>query len=227
MELLLVEDNSRISEFVIKGLEESGFSVVLADNGIEARTLIGQKEWDLILLDIMLPDIDGIELLQYTRYKKINTPILVISALGDTEDKIKALDYGADDYLTKPFLLKELIAHINALTRRAKLSYDHPSDILECDDLKLYPEKHKVERAGKEIKLTLQEFKLLKLLLENKDKVLSRTRLLNTIWGVNYDTNTNVVDVYISYLRNKIDLEGLPKLIKTVKGRGYMLQSHE
>lgn len=227
MELLLVEDNSRISEFVIKGLEESGFTVILADNGVEARSLISRKEWDLILLDIMLPDIDGIELLQYTRYKKIHTPILVISALGDTDDKIKALDYGADDYLTKPFLLRELIAHINALTRRAKLKYDEPSDILECDNLKIYVDSHRVERAGKEIKLTLQEFKLLKLMMENKNKVLSRTQLLDTVWGVNYDTNTNVVDVYISYLRNKIDTDGYTKLIRTIKGRGYMIQSQE
>lgn len=227
MELLLIEDNSRISEFVIKGLEESGFAVVLADNGVEARRLIGQKEWDLFLLDIMLPDIDGIELLQYTRYKKIQTPILVISALGDPDDKIKALDYGADDYLTKPFLLRELIAHINALTRRAKLKYDESSDILECDNLKIYLDRHRVERGGKEIRLTLQEFKLLRLLVENENKVLSRTQILDTVWGVNYDTNTNVVDVYISYLRNKIDTEGYTKLIKTIKGRGYMIQSQE
>jgi len=227
MELLLVEDNNRISEFVIKGLEESGFSVVLAENGVEARTLINQKEWDMILLDIMLPGIDGIELLQYTRYKKIHTPIIVISALGDPEDKIKALDYGADDYLTKPFLFRELLAHINALIRRANMSYDSSSDILECSELKMYIDKHKVERAGDEIKLTLQEFKLLKLLLENKDRVLSRTELLDTVWGLNYDTNTNVVDVYISYLRNKIDRQGFPKLIKTIKGRGYMIQSPE
>lgn len=227
MELLLVEDNSRISDFVIKGLEESGFTVVLANNGVDARSLIGEKKWDLILLDIMLPDIDGIELLQYARYKKIHTPILVISALGDPEDKIKALDYGADDYLTKPFLLKELVAHINALTRRANLKYDQPSDILECDNLKIYVDKHRVERDGKEIKLTLQEFKLLKLLVENENKVLSRTQILDTVWGVNYDTNTNVVDVYISYLRNKIDTEGYTKLIKTVKGRGYMIQTQE
>lgn len=227
MELLLVEDNSRISDFVVKGLEESGFSIVLVDNGVEARNLISQKEWSLILLDIMLPDIDGIELLQYTRYKKIYTPILVISALGDPEDKIKALDYGADDYLTKPFLLRELISHINALLRRAKLQYDTFSDMLECGDLKMYVDKHLVKRGEREIKLTLQEFKLLKLLIENKDKVLSRSQLLDTVWGVNYDNNTNVVDVYISYLRNKIDAEDEPKLIKTIKGRGYMLQSQD
>ncbi|WP_165042229.1 response regulator transcription factor [Dysgonomonas sp. ZJ709] len=227
MELLLVEDNKRISEFVVKGLEESGFSVVLAENGTDARSFIANKEWDLILLDIMLPDIDGIELLQYTRYKKINTPILVISALSEPEDKVKALDYGADDYLSKPFHFKELIARINALTRRAKLDYNTPSEILECEGLKLYIDKHRVERDGREIKLTFQEFKLLKLLMEHPNKVLSRTQILDTVWGINYDTNTNVVDVYISYLRNKIDTADATKLIDTVKGRGYLIRTRE
>lgn len=226
MELLLVEDNIRISEFMVKGLTESGFSVVLAENGTDARSLISQREWDLILLDIMLPDIDGIELLQYTRYKKINTPILVVSALGEPDDKVKALDYGADDYLAKPFHFKELIARINALTRRAKLNYNTPSEILECDDLKLYIDEHRIERGNTEIKLTLQEFKLLKILMENKNKVLPRSQILDSVWGINYDSNTNVVDVYISYLRNKVDLEGHTKLIETIKGRGYMIRTH-
>ncbi|MCD8166732.1 MAG: response regulator transcription factor [Bacteroides sp.] len=228
MNILIVEDNSRISEFVVKGLEENEFSVVLAENGTEARRLIGEKEWDLILLDIMLPDIDGIELLQFTRYKKINTPVLVISALSDAEDKIKALDYGADGYLTKPFLFRELLAYVNALTRRAKISsYKEPSEILCCDDLTLDVEKHLVKRGEREINLTMQEFKLLKILLENKGKVMSRAQLLSDIWGVNYDPNTNIVDVYISYLRNKIDTEEHHKLIKTIKGRGYMIQTPE
>ncbi|QIK59094.1 response regulator transcription factor [Dysgonomonas sp. HDW5A] len=226
MELLLVEDNIRISEFIVKGLVESGFSVVLAENGTDARSLISQREWDLILLDIMLPDIDGIELLQYTRYKKINTPILVVSALGEPDDKVKALDYGADDYLAKPFHFKELIARINALTRRAKLNYNTPSEILECDDLKLYIDEHRIERGNTEIKLTLQEFKLLKILMENKNKVLPRSQILDSVWGINYDSNTNVVDVYISYLRNKVDIEGHTKLIETIKGRGYMIRTH-
>ncbi len=225
MELLLVEDNRRISEFVVKGLEESGFTITLAENGTDARDLISQKKWDLILLDIMLPDIDGIELLQYIRYRKINTPILVLSALGESDDKVKALDYGADDYLAKPFHFKELVARINALTRRAKLKYDEVPTILQCDDLKLYIDMHKVERGAQEIKLTLQEFKLLKLLMENENKVISRTQILDTVWGINYDTNTNVVDVYISYLRNKIDIEGHTKLIETIKGRGYMIRT--
>ncbi len=227
MDLLLIEDNERISEFMVKGLEESGFSVVLANNGTEARSLINNEKWDLILLDIMLPDIDGMEILQYIRYKKINTPILVVSALNEADDKVKALDYGADDYLSKPFHFKELVARIRALTRRSRMEYNDPPEILQCRDLILYVERHRVTRAEKEIKLTLQEFKLLKLLMENKDRILSRTRILNTVWGINYDTNTNIVDVYISYLRNKIDLPGYSKLIETVKGRGYMIQSEE
>jgi len=226
MELLVVEDNKRISEFLVKGLEESGFSVVLAENGSDARSLVSHKTWDLILLDIMLPDIDGIELLQYIRYKKIHTPVLVLSALGEPDDKVKALDYGADDYLTKPFHFKELIARINALTRRTKYNFETEDNVLSCDDLTLYIDKHKVERAGKEIKLTLQEFKLLQLLMENKNKVLTRTRILDNVWGINYDSNTNVVDVYISYLRNKID-SGENKLIETVKGRGYLIRTQE
>lgn len=227
MDILLVEDNARISEFLVKGLEESGFFITLAENGTDARRLITQKEWNIILLDIMLPDIDGIELLQYIRYKKINTPILVISALGEPDDKVKALDYGADDYLAKPFHFKELVARINALTRRAKLVYDKTGDVLQCDDLIIYFNQHRVERSGKEINLTLQEFKLLKLLMENKNRVLPRTQILDTVWGINYDSNTNVVDVYISYLRNKIDAGAAHKLITTVKGIGYMIRTNE
>lgn len=227
MDILLVEDNARISEFLVKGLEESGFFITLAENGTDARRLISQKEWNIILLDIMLPDIDGIELLQYIRYKKINTPILVISALGEPDDKVKALDYGADDYLAKPFHFKELVARINALTRRANLVYDKTGDILKCDDLVIYFNQHRVERSGKEISLTLQEFKLLKLLMENKNRVLPRTQILDTVWGINYDSNTNVVDVYISYLRNKIDAGAAHKLITTVKGIGYMIRTNE
>lgn len=227
MEILLVEDNKRISEFLVRGLEESGFSVVLTENGTDARSFITQKSWDLILLDIMLPDIDGIELLQYTRYKKIHTPILVISALGEPDDKIKALDYGADDYLSKPFHFKELIARINALVRRSKYNFESDEKILQCNDLVLYIEKHQVERNGAEIKLTLQEFKLLQLLMENKNKVLTRTQILENVWGINYETNTNAVDVYISYLRNKIDAGYDNKLIETIKGRGYLIRTNE
>ena len=225
MEILIIEDNRRLSDFLVKGLEESGFAVVLAETGTDARERISEKKWDVILLDIMLPDIDGFELLQYTRFKENHTPIIVLSALNDTDDKVKALEYGADDYLSKPFHFKELIARIHALTRRFKKNYNEPTNVLSCEDLKLYVDEHRVVRGEKEIKLTLQEFKLLKYLLENKNRIVSRTQIFDAVWGVNFDTNTNVIDVYISYLRNKIDTNDCPKLIETVKGVGYRIRT--
>jgi len=225
MRILVVEDSRRVSDFLVKGLEESGFDVTLAETGIEAQRLITEEKWDIILLDIMLPDIDGLELLQFARFKKNHTPILALSALNETDDKVKALEYGADDYLSKPYHFKELIARIHALTRRVKQNYNESSNILSCDDLTLYIDEHRVVRGEKEIKLTLQEFKLLKYLLENKNRIMSRTQILNTVWGYDYDTNTNVVDVYISYLRNKIDTADSSKLIETVKGVGYRIRT--
>lgn len=226
MELLLIEDNKKISEFMVKGLEESGFSVTLVENGVDARRRLHEPSWNIILLDIMLPDIDGMELLQYIRYKKITTPVLVISALGDPDDKVKALSYGADDYLTKPFHFKELVARIYALDRRRKINYDLSKDILVCGDLKMYLDEHKILKGDKEIILTILEFKLLKFLMENKNKVVTRTQILTSVWGINHDINTNIVDVYISYLRNKIDGEDeKDKIIETIKGRGYRIKS--
>lgn len=225
MELLLVEDNKKISEFMIKGLEESGFSVTLVENGVDARSRLNDTNWNMILLDIMLPDIDGMELLQYIRYKKITTPVLVISALGDPDDKVKALSYGADDYLTKPFHFKELVARIHALDRRRKMNYDSSFNVLVCGDLKMYLDEHKILRGDTEIVLTHLEFKLLKFLMENKNKVVSRTQILTSVWGINHDINTNIVEVYISYLRNKIDGEFETKIIETIKGRGYRIKS--
>ena len=225
MNLLLVEDNRRISEFMVKGLEESGFSVTLVENGSQARSYINKENWDIIVLDIMLPEIDGFELIQYTRFKKIPTPILIVSALGDPEDKVKALNYGADDYLAKPFHFKEFIARIQALTRRNRTTLIDNNQKLSCKGLKLYIDEHRVERNNLPIELTLQEFKILQILLENQDKVVSRTEIINSVWGYSHSSNTNIVDVYISYLRNKIEFEGQEKVIETVKGRGYIIRS--
>jgi len=221
--ILLVEDDKRISEFIVKGLEEKGMHVQLASTGDEARKLILNAEWDLILMDIMLPDIDGIQLTKMVRFKKDYTPILMLSALSDTTDKIDALDGGADDYLTKPFHFSELLSRINALTRRTKFNYENKTNVYICGDLQVNQEKHEVTQAGKLIDLSPKEYKLLLYLLENKGRVISRTQILEQVWGIQYDTNTNVVDVYISYIRNKID-ETKGKLIHTIKGTGYMLQ---
>lgn len=223
MNILLVEDDKRISEFIVKGLEEKGMHVQLASSGDEARKLVLNGDWDLILMDIMLPDIDGIQLTKMIRFKKDYTPILMLSALSDTTDKIDALDGGADDYLTKPFHFSELLSRINALTRRTKFNYENKNKFYNCGDVQLDPEKHVVTQAGKIIDLSPKEYKLLLYLLENKGRVISRTQILEQVWGIQYDTNTNVVDVYISYIRNKID-ETQGKLIHTIKGTGYMLQ---
>ncbi|MBA9074901.1 DNA-binding response OmpR family regulator [Flavobacterium gossypii] len=223
MNILLIEDDKRISDFVIKGLEENGFSVTLAVTGEIAREMISENEWDIILMDIMLPGIDGIQLTKLIRFKKNHTPILVLSALDDADDKVSALDSGADDYLVKPFHFKELISRINALTRRTKFNYKEKEQVYVCHNLTVNLDEHSVFQEEQPIDLSPREYKLLLFLLENKNKVVSRTQLLNAVWGINYDNNTNVVDVYISYLRNKID-ENQHKFIHTIKGTGYMLK---
>ncbi|MDM1349558.1 response regulator transcription factor [Myroides marinus] len=223
MNILLVEDDTRISDFIVKGLEENGMQVELANSGEQARDLILGADWDLILMDVMLPGIDGIQLTKMIRFKKNYTPILMLSALSETTDKISALDSGADDYLTKPFHFSELLSRINALTRRTKFNYEKKEHFYICRNLKVDPEKHLVTQNNKQIDLSPREYKLLLFLLENKDKVVSRMQILERVWGIQFDTNTNVVDVYISYLRNKID-ESEGKIIHTIKGTGYMLQ---
>lgn len=223
MNILLIEDDKRISDFVIKGLEENGFSVTLAVTGEIAREMVSESEWDLILMDIMLPGIDGIQLTKLIRFKKNHTPILVLSALDDADDKVSALDSGADDYLVKPFHFKELTSRINALTRRTKFNYKEKEQVYICHNLKVNLDEHSVFQNENPIDLSPREYKLLLFLLENKNKVVSRTQILNAVWGINYDNNTNVVDVYISYLRNKID-ENQHKFIQTIKGTGYMLK---
>lgn len=222
MNVLLIEDDKRISEFIVKGLEENNFTVHLAETGEIARDLIQHDTWDIILMDIMLPGIDGIQLTKMMRFKKIHTPILMLSALSDTDDKVNALDSGADDYLVKPFHFKELISRVNALTRRTKFNYDKVENLYTLGSLTINPDEHKVTENNVLIDLSPREYKLLLFLLENKSKVMSRTQILNAVWGINYDNNTNVVDVYISYLRNKIEQNH--KFIHTIKGTGYMLK---
>ncbi|WP_221392743.1 response regulator transcription factor [Dyadobacter sp. NIV53] len=225
MKILVVEDDIRISSFLQKGLQEAGYTVQLASDGYQARDLIQSDNWDLFILDIMLPDIDGLQLAQIIRYKKIGTPVLMLSALGEAEDKIKALDIGADDYLVKPFHFPELLSRIKALRRRYELHYSKDR-VMECGGLMVNVDANTISRSGQEILLSAKEFKLLVFLLENKNRIVTRTQILDIVWNTNMDTYTNVVDVYISYLRNKIDSNFSEKLIKTVKGRGYMITAN-
>lgn len=226
MHILLVEDDPKIGEFLFKGLCEQGYNVELCTLGTEARELVSQVSFDLIILDIMLPDIDGIQLTKLMRFKKILTPILILSALSEPEDKIHALDSGADDYLVKPFHFKELLSRINAIKRRIEYKNHGSQDwILSVGKLVLDLNKYEAILDGEKINLSPKEFKLLSNLMENKNKVLSRTQILNSVWGLDYDNHTNVVDVYISYLRSKLAGPAAPK-ITTIKGVGYMIEDN-
>lgn len=223
MKILLVEDDQRISNFIVKGLEENNFRVVLASSAEEARDIVFEDDFDLIILDIMLPGINGIELTKMIRYKKNMTPILILSALNEANDKVDALDNGADDFLVKPFHFIELVSRINALTRRTKYSKNYISDtVLQAHHLTINLDKFEAYQDGEQLNLSPKEFKLLLYLFENKNKVVSRSRILESVWGIRFNNNTNVVDVYISYLRNKLkETESI--YIRTVKGAGYML----
>ncbi|VFA43282.1 Mycobacterial persistence regulator A [Chryseobacterium indologenes] len=223
MNILLVEDDQRISNFLIKGLSEAGYNTTLADSGEKAREIISTYDFDIILMDIMLPGLNGMQLTQVIRFKGNYTPILVLSALNSPDDKIKMLDLGADDYLSKPFHFEELISRIKALTRRNKLSYQKEDQMLSCGSIMIDTDLHKVTQNGKEIEFSPTEYKLFTFLLENKNKVLSRTQILHKVWGIDFDNTTNLVDVYISYVRNKID-ETDQKIIHTVKGTGYVIK---
>lgn len=224
MQILVVEDDKRISDFLIKGLEENNYLVTLCT---DAETVVDSyldASFDLIICDIMLKGMDGIQLVQTLRYKKNNTPVLMLSALGGVQDKVAALDGGADDYLTKPFHLDELLSRIKALARRANLNqHTDFANTLRVGALEVDFDQYKVYIDKIEVKLSPREFKLLKYLLENRDKTVSRIQILNAVWGITFENHTNVVDVYISYLRNKVEKYG-SKYIHTVKGVGYMFK---
>lgn len=224
MNILVIEDDKRISDFLVRGLQEQRFSVMLSESAEDARALLSEGNWDLILLDIMLPGIDGIEFTKSIRFKKNYIPILILSALGGVDDKIQALDAGADDYLVKPFHFDELLSRINALVRRNKKLYVEDANILQAGPLMINKNEYSVQNQGESLSLSPQEYRLLLYLIENKNTVLPRTQILKSVWGIDYDNNTNVVDVYISYLRAKIG-NTEEKLIHTIKGVGYMLKA--
>ncbi|QQT32376.1 response regulator transcription factor [Sphingobacterium multivorum] len=223
MQILLVEDDRRISSFVVKGLEEMGHQVILVESAEAAREWINADSLDIIVLDIMLPGIDGIQFTKMVRYRKNHIPILILSALGEVEDKVEALESGADDYLVKPFSFKELVSRIKALVRRDNYKNAPKDSSVEIRDLKVDLERYEVHKNGKNVDLSPKEFKLFKYLIENRNKTLSRTAILQAVWGIDFDNSTNVVDVYVSYLRGKVDEGSDTSIIKTVKGVGYML----
>lgn len=225
MQILVIEDDKRISDFLIKGLEENGYLVTLCKSAEDVLAHYLNIPFDLIICDIMLPEIDGIQLVQTLRFKKIYAPILMLSALNAVQDKVMALDYGADDYITKPFHFDELLSRIKALTRRNQFRQQETvSNKIQIGDLEIDLDQYKVTVAQQETELSPREFKLLNYLIENIDKTVTRIQILNAVWGITFDNHTNVVDVYISYLRNKIEKNG-NKYIYTIKGVGYIFKA--
>ena len=225
MNILLIEDELSVSSFIKRGLEEQGNNVVQAFDGTTGLKLVKQNDYDIIILDVVMPGINGIEVCDKLKnHYKISTPVLMLTALGTTDDIIIGLETGADDYLSKPFKFKELLARIHALNRRATGANSDKINLLTVQDLKMNLNTKEVFRGDKEIRLTAREFKLLEHLLKNKNRVVSRIDILENVWEVEYDLGTNVIDVYINYLRKKIEHEFPTKIIKTVIGMGYVIK---
>ncbi len=221
MRILVVEDEKKVARFVQQGLEEELYTVDVAHDGETGLRMAQSENYDLLILDVMLPKRSGLDLIKEYRSRKGAVPALMLTAKGTTEDKVAGLDSGADDYLTKPFAVAELLARVRSLLRR---SSKEKSTVLSLADLDLDTVTHKARRAGRMIELTVKEYALLEYFLRNSDRVLSRTIIAEHIWDYNFDTGTNVIDVYVNHLRNKIEVEGEKRLIHTVRGVGYVMK---
>jgi heavy metal response regulator len=220
MRILIVEDEPGVASFVEQGLAEAGYVVNVTRDGSEGLEYALAYEYDAIVLDIMLPKMNGLELLKEIRAKRVKSPVLLLTARDGVDDRVRGLDVGADDYLVKPFAFPELLARLRALLRRPPLQ---SGGILQMRDLEMDVAKREVRRGGKSIELSPREFALIELLLRHPNQVLSRTQILEHVWNFDYYSDTNVVDVYIGYLRRKLDREFDPPLIHTVRGVGFRL----
>jgi len=223
VQILLIEDEHRVAAFIKKALEENNYQVDVCRDGAEAIKQFPAKPYDLLILDVLLPHVNGVEVCRFVRQRDKNVPVLMLTAMGSIDDKVKGLNTGADDYMVKPFHFKELLARIEALLRRK--TTDDNDNIITLGDITLNTNNNTTERAGKKISLTTKEFALLELLMRNPDKILSRQVIAGTVWGIEFDTGTNVVDVYVNYLRNKLEKGFDTKYIHTVIGKGYIFKT--
>jgi len=223
MRILLVEDDKGISRFIKKGLKENGYVVDLAFDGDEGLQLALSQNYDLIILDILLPKINGYEVLKGIRKREIATPVIFLTAKDEKEDIVQGLELGADDYLVKPFSFSELLARVRAVLRRGQKGMELST--LTVDNLTLDLINRIARRNGENIELSAKEFLLLEYLIKNAGHILTRTMILENVWGYNFDTSSNIIDVHINHLRMKIDKDFQPKLIHTIKGVGYVLKS--
>ncbi|MCS6833797.1 MAG: response regulator transcription factor [Flammeovirgaceae bacterium] len=222
MKILVIEDDTRVAELIQRGLCENGFQPVVAHDGTSGKKLALQEDYDLIITDIILPNINGIEVCKAIRQTKPDLPILMLTALGTTDDKVEGFDAGADDYLVKPFEMRELLARIRALLKR-KSNAKFQGNLLKYADVEMNLYTKVVKRNNIEIPLTPKEFSLLAYMLQNPERVLSRTEIAEKVWNTYFDTGTNFIDVYINYLRKKIDKGFDKKLIHTKSGMGFIL----
>ena len=223
MRFLVVEDEKRIADFLSRGLESAGYAVDVAGDGGNAIEMVHHTEYDLVILDMMLPDMDGLQVLQKIRNRKTSPPVLILSARGAVDDRVKGLELGADDYLVKPFAFVELLARVRVLLRRGQPTPER----LQVGDLVLDCIRRKVTRNNESIELAPKEFSILEYMMRNRGRPLSRTMIVEHVWDMDYDGLTNIVDVYIRHLRSKIDDKWPMKLIHTVRGIGYMLDIPE
>lgn len=222
MRVLIIEDERHLANILKKGLEENGFTAEVSLDGEEGLYMAETYPYDAVLLDITLPKIDGLSILNTLRTKKIDVPVLMVTAKGETGDRIKGLSIGADDYIAKPFDFSELLARLKAVIRRSK---GKPSPIITIDDLVIDTNYRTVKRANREIRLSAREYNLLEYLALNEGRVVSRTELIEHVYDSEFDLDSNIIDVYINYLRNKIDKGFEKQLIRTVRGAGYTLKS--
>lgn len=218
MRILVIEDNPKMAAAIERGLRENGYAVDVAHTGFEGEDVASTGAYDLVLLDLMLPDRDGVEVCRALRRRKVNTPVLMLTALSGTDDKVAGLDAGADDYLGKPFEFEELLARIRALLRRGEASEGR---VLKYDDLELDLYTRKAKRDELEFELSNREYTLLEYLMRNPNRVLSRSQIAEKVWDMNFEPGSNVIDVYVSALRKKIDRGFERPLLHTVKGAGY------
>lgn len=223
MRILVVEDDAPLASFVRKGLEAEHYAVDVAEDGELARQLAADRDYDLMILDLNLPKLDGLGVIHAVRPKKPSLPVLVLTARSRIEDRVQSLDAGADDCLIKPFSFTELSARVRALLRRGPRTIE---TVLRVSDLELDRVARRVERAGKQIELTSKEFALLEYLMRNAGRRVTRAMIVEHVWNLSFDTSTNIVDVYINYLRRKVDVDHSSRLIHTIRGVGYELSCH-
>lgn len=225
MQLLLVEDDRPLQEFLRKAFREEGYATDVAADGNEALERALARSYDCIVLDLMLPERDGFSVLEELRQRSVHVPVLMLTARGELDCKLKGLESGADDYLAKPFDLAELLARVHALIRRAR--FRHEDAVLEAGSIRLDPIQRHVVRDGRTVDLSAREMALLEFLMRNVGRTVSRARIAEAVWNHQFDTDTNVVDVYINYLRKKLTYRGNPPPIKTVRGVGYRLDDED